>query len=419
MQNLLLKSVAQNYAEAAERLGLRHDLRDLLINPEREIAVSIPVVMDDGSIKTFAGYRVQHSNVRGPYKGGIRYHPDVDIEEVRALAALMTWKCAVIDIPYGGAKGGVSCDPRTMSVRELESLTRQFAKMLEPVIGAQIDIPATDVNTDERTMAWFVSAREHFGTMWSRASVTGKPLALGGSLGRREATGRGVAVTALEVLKRIGKDPAKSTGAVQGFGKVGAWAARYLHEAGMKIVAISDVSGGIYCADGLDIPALQKFAQSGNLLSAYKAEGISPISNEDIITLDVDVLAPCALEGVITLKNAHEVKARVISEGANGPTDCEADPVLTANGIIVIPDILANAGGVAVSYYEWVQNLQDVQWQFDDVQAKLDALMMRALSDVWSLAKAENVALRTAAFMLAIKRVAQAATTKYSLAADN
>lgn len=417
--NPLLESVNKVYNDAVTRLGLREDLKALLSVPEREILVSIPVVMDNGQVKTFSGYRVQHSNARGPYKGGIRYDVHVNLDEVRALAALMSWKCALLDIPLGGGKGGIACNPREMSLRELEALTRGYAKAMEPVIGAQIDIPAPDMNTDERMMAWIVDSRAHNGAMWSRASVTGKPLSLGGSLGRREATGRGCYIATLRLLKKMGIEPKGCTVAVQGFGKVGAWAARFLHDDGLKIVAVSDVSGGLYKADGLDIPAIvEHVAGPGKgFVKGYTACGVTEISNDDILTLDVDVLIPAAIENVITEKNARDVKAKLIIEGANGPTIYEADHILEKKGIVVAPDILANAGGVCVSYFEWVQNLMGLQWPLSEVWAKLEAIMDKAIDDVWELSKKENCSMRLAAFMLSIKRVADSVSNRLSLAA--
>lgn len=419
-ENPLLESVNAAYGEAVEKLGFSQDLKHFLSAPEREISLNIPVVMDDGTLRVFKGYRVQHSSVRGPYKGGIRYDPNVDLDEVRALAALMTWKCAVVDIPYGGAKGGIACDPRKMSPRELEALTRQYARMMEPLIGPQIDIPAPDVNTDERIMSWIVDEMTHEGALYSRASVTGKPISLGGSLGRREATGRGTALVALELLKKLGMNPTTSTVAVQGFGKVGSWAAYFLHRAGAKVIAVSDITGGIYKPDGLDIPALMDWASKHKgLIEGYTAPGLTRISNAEILTLAVDALVPCALEAQIHEHNAADVKAKVIIEGANGPTTYRADAILSKKGVIIAPDILANAGGVVVSYFEWVQNLQCVQWTFDEVMNKLDSVMSNAFNAVWDLATQANTSLRTAAFMLAIKRVVAAVTNRFSLIANN
>jgi glutamate dehydrogenase (NAD(P)+) len=416
-RNLLLEGVNAAYNDAVDRLGLDDNIRVLLDNPEREIMVTVPVAMDNGTLKTFRGYRVQHSSVRGPYKGGIRFDVNVDLEEVRALAALMTWKCAVADIPYGGAKGGIACDPTGMSKRELEALTKQYARMMEPVIGPQIDIPAPDVNTNDQVMSWIVDARLHTGALWARASVTGKPIALGGSLGRREATGRGVASVALQVLRKTGMDPANCTAAVQGFGKVGSWTARYLHEAGVKVVAISDISGGLFKKDGIDIPeACEYVSQSpSGLLEGYDIGGLQHITNDRLLALDVDVLIPAAMEGQLTDANAKDVRARMVVEAANGPTTFEADRILNERGILVVPDILANAGGVVVSYFEWMQNLHGAQWSFDDVMTKLESKMTKACNDVWKVSKEKKCSMSAAAYMLAVNRVAQAAAYRFSL----
>ncbi|MGE5541707.1 MAG: Glu/Leu/Phe/Val family dehydrogenase [Bacillota bacterium] len=415
--NALLESVNMAYETAVSKLGLNPDLRAVLASPEREIAVTVPVVMKDGGLKTFRGYRVQHSSVRGPYKGGIRYDPRVDLDEVRALAALMTWKCAVVNIPYGGAKGGVCCDPTTMSSQELESLTRTYARMMGPLIGPQTDIPAPDVNTDERVMSWIVDEKTQSGALWSRASVTGKPLILGGSFGRREATGRGVASVALHALRRSGENPADCTVAIQGFGKVGSWAAKFLHDAGCRIVAVSDVSGAIMRDKGLDIPALLDYIRvsATHLIEGYEAEGVRSIHGDEILGLDVDVLIPAALEGQITEANADGIRASIIVEGANGPTSFAADEILTRRGVVVVPDILANAGGVMVSYLEWVQNLQSLQWPFEDVMSRLEQSMERACSEVWAVAAETNSSLRTAAYILAVRRVAEAAAIRFSI----
>jgi glutamate dehydrogenase (NAD(P)+) len=416
-RNLLLEGVNAAYSDAVDRLGLDDNIRVLLDNPEREIMVTVPVAMDDGTLKTFRGYRVQHSSVRGPYKGGIRFDVNVDLEEVRALAALMTWKCAVADIPYGGAKGGVACDPTGMSKRELEALTKRYARMMEPVIGPQIDIPAPDVNTNDQVMSWIVDARLHTGALWARASVTGKPISLGGSLGRREATGRGVASVALQILRKAGMDPANCTAAVQGFGKVGSWTAQYLHEAGVKVVAISDISGGLFGKDGIDISGAREYVSRSpsGLLEGYDVSGLQRITNEQLLALDVDVLIPAAMEGQLTEANANGVRARMVVEAANGPTTFEADRILNERGIPVVPDILANAGGVVVSYFEWMQNLHGAQWSFDDVMTKLESKMTKACNDVWTVSKEEGCSMRAAAYMLAVNRVAQAAAYRFSL----
>ncbi|MGE5483540.1 MAG: Glu/Leu/Phe/Val family dehydrogenase [Ignavibacteriales bacterium] len=414
----MLDTVKSVLNDAMTEMGLKDDMRQLLSTPEREILVTVPVVMDDGRIRTFRGYRVQHSSALGPYKGGIRYSPGVDLDEVRALAALMTLKCAVTGLPYGGAKGGISCDPREMSDRELESMTRQYARMLETVIGPQVDIPAPDVNTDGRVMSWIMNERLHTGALSARASVTGKPVVLGGSLGRREATGRGVATLAIELIKRTGTRVKETTVAVQGFGKVGAWAAYYLHAAGARVVAVSNSKGGWFREDGLDIPPLiEGAANTSASIDGPALAGAKRISNEDLLTLPVDILIPAAMEGQITARNAADVKATFILEGANGPTTYEADRILNAKGAIVMPDILASAGGVVVSYFEWVQNMAGVQWEFDEVIDNLDSTMIRALNQVWDLARTKARSLRIAAYMLAIGKVSEATSRRLALPA--
>ncbi|MEW6522240.1 MAG: Glu/Leu/Phe/Val dehydrogenase [Bacillota bacterium] len=403
----LLAGVRTYFDQAAERLGLDEDHRERLFHPERCLVVSIPVRVN-GKCQVFKGYRVQHSSIRGPYKGGIRYHPDVDMDEVAALAALMTWKCALLDIPYGGAKGAIACDPSHMSSDALESVTRKYVRMLKPNIGPMVDIPAPDVNTDERTMAWFVDEASALAGYNVLATVTGKPLLLGGSLGRREATGYGLAYVTLEALNLLGRDPAQCTVAVQGFGKVGSWAASRLQEAGCRIVAVSDVTGGRFCAGGFDVQALMSHLSSSpdRGLSGYSPAGTQEITNEQLLTLDVDVLIPAALENQITPEVARRVKASMVVEGANGPTLPEADDILTSKGVVVLPDILANAGGVCVSYFEWVQNLESLAWKLPEVNQRLNEVMVRALHHVWALAGEYRVNHRTAAYMLAVKRVA-------------
>jgi len=414
----MLQTVKSVLDRAMLEIKLRDDMRLLLATPEREILVTVPVVMDDGSVKTFPGYRVQHSSALGPYKGGIRYSPGVDLEEVRALAALMTLKCAVAGLPYGGAKGGICCEPRNMSDRELESMTKQYARMLETVIGPQIDIPAPDVNTDDRVMSWIMNERLHTGLLMARASVTGKPVVLGGSLGRREATGRGLATLAFELLRKTGREIKDTTVAVQGFGKVGAWAAYFLHAAGARVVAVSNSKGGWFRDDGLDIPPLVVgVARTSAPLDDLDSVGARRISNEELIALPVDILIPAAMEGQITTRNAAGVKARIILEGANGPTTYQADEILEAGGATVVPDILASAGGVVVSYFEWVQNMMGLQWQFEEVMEKLDSTMSRSLNQVWDLARAKGCSLRLAAYMLAIEKVADATSRRLALPA--
>lgn len=406
----LWDTVLAQLDEVAQRLHLDPGIHAILRRPERELAVSVPVVMDDGHIEVFSGYRVQHSSARGPCKGGIRYYPTVDLNEVRALAALMTWKCAVVGIPYGGAKGGVQCDPMRMSPGELERLTRRFTAMILPIIGPKRDIPAPDVNTNAQTMAWMTDTVSMLEGRMVPEIVTGKPVSLGGSLGRRESTGRGVAITTRELLRRQGQAPEETTVAVQGYGNVGSHAAAILKEMGCRIVAVSDISGGLYDPHGLDLADLNRHvaAHPQHLLEGYAAPGVEPISNEELLLLDVDVLIPAALEHQLRADNAPKVKARFIVEGANGPTTREADEILIECGIIVVPDILANAGGVVVSYLEWVQDLQQLFWDEAEVNKRLEAIMVRSFQEVWDFSHQHQVSLRLGANMLAVDRVAAA-----------
>jgi len=409
----LLNSATVYFERAAERLGLDPAVREVLQRPERELLVSVPVVLDDGTVQVFAGNRVQHSTVRGPAKGGVRYHPQVTLEEVTGLAALMTWKCAVVDIPYGGAKGGVICDPTTMSTNELRQLTMGYTRAIMPIIGPHKDIPAPDVNTNEQTMAWMVEAASSMAGHNVFGIVTGKPVSMGGSQGRAEATGRGVAIATDSMLKKVWKRTVGTTVAIQGFGKVGAYAAQILAEMGCKVVAVSDVSGGFYNPAGLDVKALIKHVTDSprHLLEGYGGNA-EPITNEDLLYLEVDVLVPAAMEGQITAANVDGVKAKAIVEGANGPTTPEADRALVDRGVIVVPDILANAGGVAVSYFEWVQNLNNYYWDIDTVRRRLEEVMVRSFDDVWNYSDRHNVDLRTGAYMLGIGRVADVLTQR-------
>jgi glutamate dehydrogenase (NAD(P)+) len=353
--------------------------------------------MDDGHLEVFTGYRVQHNAARGPYKGGVRYHPDADLDEVRALASLMTWKTAVVDIPFGGAKGGVQCDPKLMSVREKERLTRRFTQTISYILGIKRDIPAPDVNTDAQTMAWMMDAySSRYG--YTPAIVTGKPVELGGSFGREAATGRGVVYCLEDVAKDLNVGLDGATVAVQGFGNVGSWFARLVNELGCRVVAVSDVQGGIYNAAGLDVPAVFDWSrESGSVVGAPNTE---TITNEELVELDVDVLVPAALDRVVTLENADRVKARVLMEAANHPVTPAADDILQGNGKIVVPDILVNAGGVTVSYFEWVQNIQQFRWEEDHVNAELKKTMSRAWSNVHGRATVDGIPLRLAAFAL-------------------
>lgn len=395
---------------AGAKLGLPQDLLEIIQTPERVLEVSIPVRMDDGHVEVFTGYRVQHSSARGPCKGGIRYHPAVTVDEVKALAGWMTLKCAVVDIPLGGGKGGIVCDPTKLSEAELERLTRRYTAMILPLIGPWRDVPAPDVNTNARIMNWIMDTATTFLGEPMYAIVTGKDVAVGGARGRREATGRGVMIVTQEVLARLGQDLRGTTVAVQGFGNVGSIAALLLHQAGAKVVGVADVSGGLYNPSGLNVLELVAYvAQSPQrLIAGYSAPGVSSIPSEEVLCLDVDVLIPAALEGQITERNAERIKARIIVEGANGPTTPEADVILEERGCLVVPDILANAGGVVVSYFEWVQNLQGFYWEEEETNTRLAHLMRRAFRDVWQLAQEKKVNLRMAAQMLALSRVAEA-----------
>ncbi len=408
-QESLLATVQTQLDVAAARLGLDPGLHAILRNNERELSVSIPVVMDDGGVQLFKGYRVQHSSVRGPCKGGIRYHPEVDLDETRALAALMTWKCAVVNIPFGGAKGAVRCDPSIMSVEELKRLTRRYAVGIMPIIGPKNDIPAPDVNTSEQTMAWIMDTVSMIKGHTVLDTVTGKPVNIGGSLGRGESTGRGVATVALELLQLLGRRVEGTTVAVQGFGKVGLPAARILSEGGCRVVAVSDVSGGLYNSEGLDVARLASITRDrGRLLAESSPTGAERISNEELLELKVDLLIPAAMENQITSKNASRVQARFVVEAANGPTTPEADAVLEMNGTVVVPDILANAGGVVVSYFEWVQNLQSYFWEVDEVNRNLERIMKRSFQEVWRVSQENDISPRAAAYLVAVEKVARA-----------
>lgn len=411
-RGVMLATTTAQLDSAMEQLCLSDGLRALIRQPERELAVSVPIIRDDGSVAVYSGYRVQHSSARGPCKGGIRYHPGVDLEEVRALAMLMTFKCAVANLPYGGAKGGIAVDPRSLSERELERLTRRYAMMIRPLIGGKKDIPAPDVNTDERIMTWMMDTLSIQQGAFMPEIITGKPVALGGSQGRSEATGRGVAIAAVEMLARMGRDPQGVTVAVQGFGNVGQHAASILTgEFGCKLVAVSDVSDGLYHPGGLDLPSISEHVrnQPTRLLTGYLSRnGLDHITNAELLALDVDVLIPAALEAQITVQNADRVRARMIVEGANGPTTYEADAILRSRGVPIIPDVLANAGGVIVSYFEWVQDLQLFFWEIGEVRAQLRSKMSQAFGEVWSLAEQRKLDLRSAAYLLAVERVVTA-----------
>ena len=402
---------ALNYLDdAAERLQLNPNLHRVLRICERSLTVSLPIELDDGETAVYTGYRVQHTSVPGPCKGGVRFHADVSLEEVTALAQLMTWKCAVLNLPYGGAKGGVCVSPNTLSENELRRLTRRYTYAIMPIIGPKKDIPAPDVNTDERTMAWMSDTYSMLRGEASQEIVTGKPIILGGSAGRADATGLGVAIIAENTLKRYGTPIEGARVAVQGFGKVGYWTAHYLARDGGRIVAISDVSGGYYNPQGLEVEAMLQYTRTSptRTLAGYTAPGVETVTNEELLLLPCDVLIPAALEDQITPLNADHIQARYIVEGANGPTSSTADKILRARGIIVVPDILANAGGVTVSYFEWVQGLQAFQWDLDEVQKNLRRFLYNAFDQVCDFSEANKVSLRQGAFMLAVSRVAEA-----------
>ncbi|WP_254507588.1 Glu/Leu/Phe/Val family dehydrogenase [Anatilimnocola floriformis] len=394
------------FERAADILKLPESLRKLLLTPEREVQVQIAVEMDDGRLETFIGYRVQHDCSRGPMKGGLRYHHDVDLDEVRALATLMTWKTAVVDLPYGGAKGGIAIDPRKMSVKELERVTRKFVDQIHDVIGPHKDIPAPDMGTGAREMAWFRNQFEKYHG-FAPAVVTGKPAEDYGAVGREEATGRGVGILAYKMLGNLSRKPQQTRVALQGFGNVGSHAAKYLYESEYKVVAVGDHTASFYSPTGLDIPKMLKYtlANKGTLQGYPDAE---KIGHDQLLELDVDLLIPAALGGVITSQNAAKIKAPLIIEAANAPIEPDADEILHAKGTTILPDILANAGGVTVSYFEWVQNLQFYKWGLNRVRQELEAVMTRAFEDVWAEARQHKVSLRTAAYMIAIRRVQRA-----------
>ena len=400
----------EQFFEAADAIRLEPDIQMLLRTPYRELIVQIPVRMDDGHLELFHGYRVQHNGVRGPYKGGLRFHPDVDLNEVRSLAALMTWKTALVDIPFGGAKGGVTCDPSSMSRHELQSLTRGLTSKIDMALGVYRDIPAPDVNTNAQVMAWIMDeyGKKHG---YTPAIVTGKPINLGGSEGREQATGRGTMIIAREACKAIGLPFQGATVAIQGFGNVGSWAAKLFAEEGAKIVAVSDVRGGIHNPRGLDVTALVAHVKQTGSVVGFA--GASPVSNEDLLTLKVDMLVPAAMGGVIHRDNANAIDVRLVVEAANSPITPRGDEVLRSRGIPVVPDILVNAGGVTVSYFEWVQNLQQFHWDLTTVNSELERRMMKAWKLVHAMHVERKVPLRIAAYCVAIEKVAEATRQRY------
>ena len=394
------------FDRAADRLGMADGVREMLRSPWRELRVTVPVRMDNGEIEVFTGYRIQHNGARGPYKGGVRFHPNADVEEVRALASLMTWKTALVEIPFGGAKGGVQCDPLTMSNGELNRLTRRYTQNIEHLLGVNRDIPAPDLGTNAQTMAWMMDA---YGQIHGHTPgiVTGKPVELGGSVGRDSATGRGAIYVTTEMAKDMNMDPAGARIVVQGFGQVGSWAARIAAEQGCTIIAVSDVDGGTFNSQGLDVEALVKLKDEGGSVQNFK--GGESISNNDLLELDCDILIPAAIDRVIHAGNAPRVKAKVIIEAANHPLTPEADDILNDRGIRIVPDILVNAGGVVVSYFEWTQNLYQHTWDMDRVNDELSKIMTRAFTSVKDRVQAEGVTYREAAFLIGLERVAHVA----------
>ena len=392
---------------ACDRLNADPAVFEILKKPQRVLEVNFPVKLDNGTVENFTGYRSQHNNAVGPYKGGVRFHPNVNLDEVKALSIWMTIKCCVAGIPYGGGKGGITLDPRNYSEAELERIARAYSEAISPLIGEKIDIPAPDVNTNGKIMSWMVDAYENVVKHSAPGVFTGKPVEFGGSLARTEATGYGVNFAAVQALEKLGKDVKGATYAIQGFGNVGYHTGYYAHKAGAKIVAVSTVDVAIYNENGLDMEAIIKEFQEKGFITNEAGYG-KEISNAELLALEVDVLAPCALENQLTSENAGKVRAKIVVEGANGPTTPEADVILRQNGVLVVPDILANCGGVVVSYFEWVQNLQGYYWELDEVQEKETVVLRRAFRDIWNLAQEYDVDLRTASYMMSIRRVEKA-----------
>lgn len=402
------ESMIRRFDVAAQMIGLDDDTYNILKTPSRQYLVSLPVVMDDGKVKVFEGYRIVHNIARGPSKGGIRYSMEVNLDEVKALAAWMTWKCAVADIPYGGAKGGITCDPSTMSKGELERLTRAYTRAMVDVFGVDKDIPAPDMATGPQEMAWIVDEYSKLKGVFSPGVVTGKPLDLGGSEGRVEATGRGVTIAAFEAMKKLKINPKRAIAAVQGFGNVGSVSAKYLDELGVRIVAISDHTAAYYNPRGINIEKAQAYKNINNGVIKGFGGGGKEISNEELLSLDVDVLAPCALENQITSANAGDVNAQLIVEGANGPITAGADEILQKKGVVVIPDILANGGGVTVSYFEWTQNRFGYYYPEEEIFKRADRSMIRAFENVWSVSQKYKTTMRIAAYIFALEKVTKA-----------
>ena len=401
-----LHAALEQFDAAADHIGLEPGLRSILRVPQREYTVRFPVTRDDGRVEVLTGYRVQHNLARGPAKGGLRFHPATDLDEVRALAMWMTWKSALVNVPFGGAKGGVTVDPRALSEREKEAVTRRFATELEGMIGPEKDIPAPDVGTNAQTMAWMMDTVSMHRGYSVPGVVTGKPVSIGGSLGRADATGQGIVYTIEDAARRIGLRLDGARVAVQGFGNVGEASARLLHEAGARLVGVTDIGGGVYSEAGVDPVALRRYLQEKGTIAG--GPGTQPLSNEELFALDVDVLVLAALEGQINESNATSVRARILAEGANGPVEPAADPILRNNGVLVIPDILCNAGGVVVSYFEWVQNREALFWTLDEINRRLNDAMLAAASEVWRRAEQHEVDPRLAAHTIAVERVADA-----------
>ncbi len=400
----------QQLHKVADTFGIDDRLVEVLQQCKKAVEVSIPTSMDDGSVRAFAGYRVTHNVSRGPSKGGIRYHPDVTQDEVKALAMWMTWKCSLMGLPFGGAKGGVVCDPKSMSLRELERMTRRYTSEIINEIGPEKDIPAPDVGTNAQTMAWIFDTFSMNKGHSVLGVVTGKPLTIGGSLGREEATARGATFCLESALEKKGRSMQGLRVTVQGFGNVGAYFAKFIAEQGATVVAISDSTGGIYNPNGIDVAAAFVHKRGGASISELK--GGEHITNEELIALDCDVFAPCALEQVVSAENADQVKARVIVEGSNGPLTPAADEILEGNGVMILPDVLANAGGVVVSYFEWVQGLQEYFWKEDEVNARLNSIITRAFDETWATYEERKTSMRMAAYGLAVQRVAEATVTR-------
>ena len=396
--------------EAAELMGLAPGVHEVLRNPKRALIVSVPFRRDDGTVEVAQGYRVQHNVTRGPAKGGVRYHPAVDLDEVKALAMWMTWKCAVASIPFGGAKGGVAVDPRTLSRAELERMTRRYASEILPLIGPERDIPAPDMNTNEEVMSWIMDTYSINKGFSVPGVVTGKPVSIGGSRGRAGATSRGVLYVIFSTLKALGRGVEEASVAIQGYGKVGGFAAQLLHDAGCQVVAVSDIEGGLYREKGLDPEAINRYKREAGTVAGFP--GADAITNEELLEAKCDVLVPAAIEGVITVKNADAVRARMVCEAANGPITFEADKILVERGVFVIPDILANSGGVTASYFEWVQDIQAYFWTEEEVNARLRQIMERSFNEVYQMAAAKDLTMRQAAHWIGVGRVAEAHLTR-------